>query len=128
MGVVGGLAEHVVPGYFGGRAGKELGEKQGEKITGLDLGSGVWIAPFTASYVPDGEHAGGIVWHVHADDERLCGGAVLFVTDPERPNRPVWTVESWDPLTISPSVLARSGPGGAECLHGFIRNGRWEGC
>jgi hypothetical protein len=31
-----------------------------------------------------------------------------------------WTVESWDPLTLSPSILR------TECgCHGFIRNGGW---
>lgn len=31
-----------------------------------------------------------------------------------------WTVESWEPLTLSPSLLST-------CCgdHGFIRNGRW---
>lgn len=35
--------------------------------------------------------------------------------------RAVWQVETWEPLTISPSVLCR------RCgHHGFIRNGLWE--
>jgi hypothetical protein len=33
---------------------------------------------------------------------------------------PKWTVESWEPLTLSPSLL-QHGCGD----HGFIRNGRW---
>lgn len=34
--------------------------------------------------------------------------------------RHVWRVESWDPLTLSPSLLCR------RCGdHGFIREGRW---
>lgn len=34
--------------------------------------------------------------------------------------RPRWQVESWEPLTLSPSLLCRT------CgLHGFIRAGRW---
>lgn len=34
-----------------------------------------------------------------------------------------WQVESWEPLTLSPSLLCRS------CgLHGFIREGRWVPC
>lgn len=33
---------------------------------------------------------------------------------------PLWTLESWDPLTISPSLLCLS------CRsHGFIRAGKW---
>lgn len=32
----------------------------------------------------------------------------------------VWTVESWEPLTLSPSILR------TECgCHGYIREGRW---
>lgn len=127
MGVVGGLADHIVPGYF---IGQDPDLPEEEDIHGLDLGSGVFFAPFTANYVPEGEHAGGVVWHTHADGQ-LCGGAVQFVPSPHRSDGggPVWQVESWDPLTISPSVLAKSGPPpGTECLHGFIRNGIWEGC
>lgn len=34
--------------------------------------------------------------------------------------RHVWTVQSWEPLTLSPSILCR------RCGdHGFIREGRW---
>ena len=36
------------------------------------------------------------------------------------PSSPKWTVESWDPLTLSPSLLRM------ECgCHGFIKAGRW---
>jgi hypothetical protein len=39
------------------------------------------------------------------------------------PARVRWTVESLDPLTLSPSLLCRW------CAkHGFIRNGRWVEC
>ena len=44
-------------------------------------------------------------------------GEVQRQVEPNRTNR--WTVESWDPLTISPSVLCSCGD------HGFIREGRW---
>lgn len=33
---------------------------------------------------------------------------------------PRWTVEQWEPLTISPSILAKT----CGC-HGFIREGKW---
>lgn len=118
MGVVGGLGDHLVPGRF---LGQDEDAPDAQEMRALDLGGGVFIAPFGARYVPEGEHAGGIVWHTHANG-LLCGGAVLFAEDPERLGRPVWTVESWDPLTISPSVLAGCG------LHGYIREGRWESC
>lgn len=52
-----------------------------------------------------------------------CAGMVTFASTTQRkvePNRPnVWQVESWEPLTISPSVLCSCGD------HGFIRDGRW---
>lgn len=36
------------------------------------------------------------------------------------PGRPVWQVQSWEPLTLSPSLLCQL------CGdHGFIQNGRW---
>lgn len=122
MGRLVGVAEHKVADSWNG-------SEEPLVIHGLDLGSGVWIAPFTAAYVPDGDCAGGIVWHVHADGEP-CGGSIYFVQAPgdsaaavrQRERNQVWTVESWDPLTVSPSVLASCG------LHGFIRRGRWESC
>jgi hypothetical protein len=64
-------------------------------------------------------------WHWSGSD--VCGGFVAFDTPEARaittPQAPKWTVESWDPLTLSPSLLCRS------CgNHGFIRQGRWESC
>lgn len=123
MGRLVGVAEHKIADSWHGSDDPLV-------IHGLDLGSGVWLQPFTASYAPEGDCAGGIVWHVHADGEP-CGGSIYFLQDPsdsaaavrQRERGQVWTVESWDPLTISPSVLAK-GCG----LHGFIRNGRWESC
>lgn len=64
-------------------------------------------------------------WHL-ADGKR-CGGFVTFDTPEARevttPQAPKWTVESWAPLTLSPSLLCRI------CgHHGFIRQDRWESC
>lgn len=102
----------------------------------FDLGSGVsvffvgWhpdrdLNPQYAD-LPDEDRAGLVVCHTH-DDGVKCRGMVTFDTPTNRrlaersgQRRPLWTVESFDPLTISPSVLRR------ECgLHGFIRAGRW---
>lgn len=129
MGRLVGCADHVLPGKFD-PADETM---ENEEIWGLDLGSGVWISPFSNYREPflspgaesDAPHIGGIVWHVHPDG-KVCGGAVYF--EPSRDGGPVWAVSSWDPLTITPSVLARSGPDGAECLHGFITDGRWVSC
>lgn len=64
-------------------------------------------------------------WHL-AEGKR-CGGFVTFDT-PEAHEvtteaSPKWTVESRDPLTLSPSLLCR------RCgHHGFLRQGLWEAC
>jgi hypothetical protein len=38
------------------------------------------------------------------------------------PDRPLWQVQSWEPLTLTPSVLCSCG------WHGYITNGRWVNC
>lgn len=98
---------------------------------GQDIGGGVHIRYFVVgSDLPDREEHGGlIISHLH-DDGEVCQGSVNFDTPRMRekfPNKPFWTVESEDPLTLSPSISQKGGPDGAECLHGFIRQGRWEG-
>lgn len=90
----------------------------------IDIGSG-----FSYSWYVDGsgERAGIIL-------KGPCEGGSI----PTKAWRdgPVWTVEQEDPLTLSPSILEHphtwvnendetiNCPG----FHGFIRNGRWEGC
>jgi hypothetical protein len=55
----------------------------------------------------------------------LCphGQGVVPVHPPEYQavfGQPSWTVESWEPLTLSPSILR------TECgCHGYIRSGVW---
>jgi uncharacterized protein DUF6527 len=73
----------------------------------------------------DVERFGAIIEH-RAPDGSECSGMVTFdlpevqaVLATESRPRPVWQVQSWDPLTISPSVLCSCGD------HGFIREGRW---
>jgi hypothetical protein len=34
------------------------------------------------------------------------------------PNANFWTVESWEPLTLNPSIQTG-------CCHGYIREGKW---
>ncbi|MHB8325344.1 MAG: hypothetical protein ACYDEA_05610 [Candidatus Dormibacteria bacterium] len=104
----------------------------------LDLGGGVrwewasgdveWfdtIGPLEAR--EDGRSygcVGGILYHPLPDGSE-CGGAVSFgrpwpgKCSEMEAKRPVWTVNSLDPLDISPSVRCHCG------FHGFIRAGRW---
>ena len=54
-----------------------------------------------------------------------CGGAVTLDTPETRRWKLAsddhrWQVESWEPLTISPSILCRLCDD-----HGFIRDGKW---
>ena len=96
------------------------GHEAETELRGEDIGSGVHIRFFQNK---GNRRAGIIVSHRH-DDGAVCSGAVPFDVpenqwDKER-GRPLWAVESLDPLTISPSVHDPS------CgLHGFIRDGKW---
>lgn len=51
-----------------------------------------------------------------------CAGFVTMTSEVQRqvaPRATTWDVQSWDPLTLSPSVLCSCGD------HGWIRDGRW---
>lgn len=74
---------------------------------------------------PNVEKAGAIVYHSKPDGSP-CWGHIYF-DQPELRRFPesfsdahMWQVQSWDPLTISPSLLCHT------CGdHGFVRNGKW---
>lgn len=86
----------------------------------LDLGSGVQLE-FTGSY--GHERARFDYTHPRPDGQGQCaGGGWLDLPGvaADFPESPRWTVESWEPLTLSPSLLCR-GCG----RHGFVRDGRW---
>jgi hypothetical protein len=91
----------------------------------LDLGHGHRLEFFGPS---DGQSrpVGAIVIHSLGDLGQTCEGGITFATAPERyrrladgTERPSWTVESWEPLTLSPSLLCACGD------HGWVREGRW---
>lgn len=112
-------------------------------IEPLDLGSGVTLrfvswAPDRAlnpqyADLPDVERYGAIISHEHVpcpgddlgagvDAKVTCEGYVTFDGEAQRrldPDRPRWKVESWEPLTLSPSIQSPCG------FHGFVRQGRW---
>ena len=87
---------------------------------------GGWPHHRYADHEEDFVLTGGILNH-RLDDGGTCGGFVSFV-HPLNPSdleltHALWTVESLDPLTISPSCLCKGVCHPAE--HGFIRNGLW---
>lgn len=68
------------------------------------------------------ERFAAIVEHPRLDDGKPCASAIHFDTPIAREvdRGPFWQVQSWDPLTVAPSLLCmRCGD------HGFIREGRW---
>lgn len=72
--------------------------------------------------LPDVDKWGLTIYHTTPSGQPCAGfvtldGDVQRQVEPNRTNR--WTVESWEPLTLSPSVLCSCGD------HGFIRNGVW---
>ena len=72
--------------------------------------------------VPDAKKYGAFVSHLTPDGSK-CESAIVFDSETSRridDNRPKWVVESWEPFTMSPSLLCRA------CGdHGFIREGKW---
>jgi hypothetical protein len=90
----------------------------------LDLGGGHTIRWFTRN----GEDViGAVEEHPSLTESRYhkkgepCAGSIYFnVPECRMGDVPRWAVESWEPLTISPSVLCKL------CgNHGFIREGKW---
>lgn len=86
----------------------------GERV---DIGHDHQLRPIT--YTGD-EHPSG--WEVFHPDKRDPGKeCACGVWVARRIQSTLWTLASWEPLTIAPSVL---------CLqcgdHGFIREGTWE--
>lgn len=70
--------------------------------------------------LPVVEKYGAIIRHYKPNGE-MCEGCITFDGGWQRKNgsAPTWTVESWEPLTCSPSLLCHCGD------HGFIRGGKW---
>lgn len=99
----------------------------------IDLGNDHWLQfmghggegvtnTATGEPVPYTEKYGASVLHRCAKTESGWDeGFVTFDTPAAADNAsPKWTVDSWDPLTLSPSLL-QGGCGD----HGFIRQGKW---
>lgn len=97
----------------------------------------------TGQPMPRVEKWGACVRH-YRPDGTLCEGCIEFDGEwqrrahecyarkcAERGETPrsyvAWAVESWDPLTVSPSLLCKAPTenGGVCGDHGFIRGGKW---
>lgn len=65
------------------------------------------------------------LYHKHRTPEgEECMGSIYFELEwvrnnPALSNVAKWMVETWEPLTVSPSLLCSCGH------HGFIRGGKW---
>lgn len=72
------------------------------------------------SDVPDIDKVGAHVAHLTSSGSECMGYINLDVPGArEITTGQYWTVESWEPLTLSPSLLCSCGD------HGFIRDGGW---
>lgn len=71
--------------------------------------------------IPDVERLGATIIHTNPRTGDECRGFIHFdCAEAAGFPGPFWKVESWEPLTLSPSLLCRV------CGdHGFIRNGQW---
>lgn len=98
----------------------------------IDIGSGVFVS-FYRCYRSSGVQTPGHVWPAEEDRAGLIlwhpkpAGGRCAVSVPWRQcggqSRELWTLESMEPLTLSPSIVHRM------CgAHGFISEGRWVPC
>lgn len=95
------------------------------EANGLNLGSGHWLR-WTSSMQGE-QRIGATIIHPAGpkatSETGYCMSGVMFAgTQYERDHageHAFWQLESYEPLTISPSVLCSCGD------HGFIREGRW---
>ena len=77
--------------------------------------------------VPDVDRYGLVHTHPRPDGQGTCSSMLTFDGDVSRridPDKPRWTVESLEPLTLSPSIRCSPDKGGCG-IHGYIREGRW---
>ena len=95
----------------------------------LDLGSGVYAAfmGYAQERHPDApDKCGVIISHPAPTETGRCGGAV-FWWRPVGEQGPVWTLNSLEPLDLSPSIRCKQPLKNGEMFefHGYIKQGRW---
>jgi hypothetical protein len=61
------------------------------------------------------------VWFTH--NCKQTDGEELTTMLPNGPQG--WTVQSREPLTVTPSIHCNPGGTIGECVHGWIRDGKW---
>lgn len=80
-----------------------------------EIVQGVWVGLWEWHFDLKGKPCTGIAYFDTPEADELAGRSGA-------PGR--WHVESWEPLTLSPSLFCD--PTGRKCAsHGFIREGRW---
>jgi len=85
----------------------------------IDLGHNTF---YTKLHDKDQNWSGIHEWHqCKGDPEGEYSAGFVGFEGKGRQFRTMWKVESYDPLTLSPSLAC-----GMCGHHGFIRNGRWE--
>lgn len=97
----------------------------------LDLGKGHYLTYYSWNPnrdlnpqwkdVPDIDKCGGVLNHLTPGNKN-CAGSIMFdgpLQEKVFPNRAKWTVQSWEPLTLTPSIQCSCGD------HGFITEGKW---
>ena len=87
----------------------------------IEIGEGRTLEPVEYAKDDPVRTVGYIERHPRPDTGEPCAGFLWVDAESEaHVDGPVWQVDSWDPLTLSPSVLCRS------CgNHGFVREGKW---
>jgi hypothetical protein len=99
-----------------------------EPVNDLDFGSGFtgrWVGwhpdrdlnpQYPIDEFPDSDRAVLMLKCPHGE-----GGIPINGETPSRQGNEGWTVQSWEPLTLTPSIRRRT-----ECgCHGFITDGKW---
>lgn len=109
---------------MGGQQGFEVQTEWGSHHIKVDVDLGDdQTLEFTTWYGDLTKTTGGAIVTHRKPDGSWCQGSITFdvpISREKAPGRPMWTVESWDPLKLSPSLACHCSD------HGFIRQGRWE--
>ena len=74
--------------------------------------------------IPDNPRCGADIEHPNKNNpSEICRGYIGLDPNVTASAEALWQVESWDPLTLSPSLLC------TVCGdHGHIKSGKWEPC